>query len=235
MARASQRRGIRFMGCAVSFCAAIMLGGCGRDSATTAVSQTGSSTVAADERTFAGPEEVHDVWGDGDLFAGAAEVAYYSSLPQMVADSDLIVDGVLTDVALGGTSGPADDQFSYYTVALETKSYVKGSGPGTLEVETFVGGGLLSKNRDALVGSRVLVFLASQGDDARSAGASEDEIAAYAGRYRFNNSQGVLVKSDAGTVQPYRQGDADLLGVELQPYDKVLTTVRTLVSTVNSD
>lgn len=232
-ARATPHGGFRYLGKPVALAVlatlvAVLISACGNDSSTTIASQQTDAKPPTTERAYSGPKEVHDVWGDGVLFAGVAETAYYATLPEMVADSDLVIDGLVTDVASGGLSGPEGDQFLYYSVTIEPTNYLKGQGPEMLQVEAFVGGDILFRNRGSLTGSRVLAFVASQADDARSAGATELEISAHEGRYRFNNSQGVVVRSDVGAVQPYRQVDVDSLGIELRPYDELLATVSAL-------
>lgn len=190
-------------------------------------------TVPVQERSFVDPTEVRGVWGSWEAFAAVSQVSYYSSTADMVADVPMIVDGIVADAGYSRTAGPTEDPVRYSVVTLQVLDYLKGDGPDLLPVEVFIGGGAIEENSAELIGSRLLGFVMPQDVDLRRAGATDTEIADAVGRYRFNNSQGIFVNSQAGLVQPYAEpGTADVLSISEQPYDRARGEVEDLLSRI---
>ncbi|HEX2767573.1 MAG TPA: hypothetical protein VHR55_13160 [Candidatus Limnocylindria bacterium] len=153
---------------------------------------------------------------DGAMASGMIEatgVPAPRTLGQLVAGSDVVLVGRITDVEPGRAFGPPGRQLTYAAVSVGVTRLVGGSLlDGTtlvVEVPLFDGPASIDRLRDGLVGSTRLLFLRNKGESARAAGMSAEAIEADAPFHRLA-APGAELLVEGSTLRTL-DGGAELL------------------------
>jgi len=120
----------------------------------------------------------------------ALETGEATTLRELIADSDAVVHGRITAVALGRVFGPANRPLHYASAVVAVTEVLHGALPPratslTLEIPLFDGPGAIDRLRAGMAGTERILFLRNKGASAADAGMSADEQAADAGFYRL--------------------------------------------------
>lgn len=186
------------------------------------------------------PPGVRIVRGPADpvAFAGvplgsleALETGRASTLHELIAGSDAVVQGRITAVKPGRVFGPANRPLHYAAATVAVGELLHGSLPPShrstliLEIPLFDGPHAIERLRAAMVGSERVVFLRNKGASAADAGMSADEQAADAGFYRLTHYAAEIVEFGGSALVP--ESEHDLLAtLATGSFEQALDLVR---------